>query len=348
MMSSKSVTAVKENAVPENSTLLSDGSTSEIELIQDNTEKSEIKNTIAISPENALPCSPKSTKELSIKEIANACSDASDEKRINLENDQLSMKVLPNKSSNREEPSHVENHVKEVVSDCKETNSTSVCTLNESDNAKSDSPVPGPVTVAICNSEKSPVTANSCDSKNDNFIDKTVAKTVTNDDEHRPTEHSKVTTINDKRDSADLKKSNSTNDTMSHLQDSTNHKMKIENPEGENVTRNKDAPESAQRETSTSSVQKQNNLPSVKSGITSADTDDFVIEVIENHKKSMLQTILLTTDVKAPADENDAKTESQRSYTDMNSTRRRSKRINAVQECVIEEEKQQGRKYFTP
>jgi hypothetical protein len=329
----------------ENSTLLSDKCTSKTDIIHNNIQNSEISNVTAIKYNER--CNSKLNKELNITEILNVCSNAISEEHItNLQNDNLSINTLPNNLCNTEQTSYIENNLKEMISDCKEKNSTNICILNKSNNIHNDSSVSNFIKDKISNNEKLFIVTTGSSSNNDNLVDK-IVKNVANN--NHSTEYSTIVKINNKQDSVDLIKADNINNSL-HQQDSIEHKNKKGNLKDERIRQDKyiSKTKSMHKGMGTSLIQNQNNLSNVKGRKEIMNENHDINSVIEINKntKSMLKTILLSSNMKNLNNENKIKNENQRNIDTIVPRRRRSKRISAVQDCATEEDKQ-GRKYFT-
>jgi len=328
----------------ENSTLLSDKYASKTDIIQNNIQNSEISNVTATKYNERY--NSKLNKELNITEILNVHSNAISEEHItNLQNDNLSINILPNNLCNTEQTNYIENNLKEMISDCKEKNSTNICILNKSNNIHNDNSVSNFIKGKISNNEKLFIVTTDSNSNNDNLVDK-IVKNVANN--NRSTEYSTIVKINNEQDSVDLIKADNINDSL-HRQNSIEYKNKKGNLKDEHIKQDKyiSKTKSMHKGMGTSLVQNQNNLSNVKGKKEIMNKNHDINSAIEIDKstKSMLKTILLSSNMKNLNNENKIKNQNQRNDTIV-PRRRRSKRISAVQDCATEEDKQ-GRKYFT-
>jgi len=294
---------------------------------------------VTISESNEK-CMFKSSKDLKITDVKNACSSALSEQHITLENDNLS--ILNNQTSNfrnAELTIHNEENLKKTVSDSIEIITTNTCELNKLDNVDSSSSSSvNSTNVKICNGEKLSTTVIVSNSNDNNLKDKIIGKHIKNDNYSLKCSYE----LNNGPDYMDLDKSGNSNDSSSH-KDTVIHERKNKNPEPIIESKNaSNIPKITEKMTNTSLIQNQNNSSNVKviTEITNEDSDTNNKSANETVNNPFLQTILLTL-----SDVSDSNNENGTKNIDISRRKRIKKTIDTVQDLVGEDK--QGRKYLT-
>ncbi|XP_077272399.1 fibronectin-III type domain-containing protein windei isoform X2 [Temnothorax americanus] len=332
----------EESAQNEHDTAPLDEYTSENKQVQDNIRKSE--NTSATANEFNEKCTFKSSKDLKITDVTNACPSAVLKGHIAIENDKLSINNHTHTSNvrNAELTTHSEENLKEASSDSNKIISTN-CELNNVDSVDSNIPSVDSANIKICKSEKLITNVIVSNNNDDNLEDKIVDKRIKNNSHSLKSSHVE---LNNGPDYVDLVTSGNSKDSLSYI-DTIAHKNKNKNSEPMDVTESKSASNISnvtEKVTNISLIQDQNISSNVKDNAEVTEdrnVDKFVTQTIDNN-------LLLTNILLVPSDVDNSNSENGTKNVDtvIPRNKRIKKTINTVQDRTEEdkqEEQESGR-----
>ncbi|XP_071632590.1 uncharacterized protein Wde isoform X2 [Temnothorax longispinosus] len=331
----------EESAQNEHDTAPLDEYTSENKQVQDNIRKSE--NTSATANEFNEKCTFKSSKDLKITDVSNACPIVVLKGHTAIENDKLSINNHTHTSNvrNAELTTHSEENLKEASSDSNKIISTN-CEQNKLDSVDSNIPSVDSANIKICKSEKLVTNVIVSNNNDDNLEDKIVDKHIKNNSHSLKSSHVE---LNNGPDYVDLVNSGNSKDSLSYI-DTIAHKNKNKNSEPMDVTESKSVSNISkftEKVTNISLIQDQNISSNVKDNAEVTEdrnVDKFVTQTIDNN-------LLLTNILLVPSDVDNFNSENGMKNVDtvIPRNKRIKKTINTVQDRTEEDKQEEsGRK----
>lgn len=282
-------------------------------------------------------------KDVNITEVDNVCIKKTSEENI-LKNDNLSIdNPTETDSRNIELMNDNEVKIKEAVNECDKIDSAATCNSNNLDTSDNKDHLENSVKVKICSDEESSRTTTISDKYDDNLTilsDNVVEKVIIL--------KRQFTEIDNDHDSTDTIRSYSSDDNSSSFKYSNKCKSKMESLEHDDTTQDTSIRkmQSVQREIISELTENQNNSSDVidETEVKNKDRDiNKSISKITDNATSTNLPALVPINVKDDESETDnTDTIVQRRKRLKNSERLD---VSAVQDCIIEEDKQ-GREYF--
>lgn len=306
------------------------------------------ENTVEISDnfrreDSVIKCTfnPVKDKDLEITKADNVCMKKTPKENI-LEKDNL---FIDNPAETNNPNAELTNDgeevkLKETANKCDETDSAATCDSNNLSTSDDNDHVINSVKFKICNDEKLSATTSTTDKCDDNL-------TVLNDNVVEKVLKRPFTEIDNNHDSPNAIKSYNSDDSCSSFKYSNKCKTKTESLEHDDITPNASTPKTQSIQgMNTEIAEIQNNSSNIinKTEVTNENCDI---------KKSIKITDNVTLTKLAALEPINVKSNEESETDNIGTIPQRRKRLkknenldtNAVQDCIIEEDKQ-GRKHF--